>query len=352
MRSNPITMMPPIPWLEGLLDYFDAQLSPGSEERRAIGHGVGRQIIGLYVIEMILKYAVHQERLSYSRKHNLLELFGVLSASKRTAVELKYRQILLHGVAETWDVFETVNSFLEYLGNNPITQSRYFWDHDHFRGRSIIFTSADLRHLMHALFIALHDYPEGYEYEVRFDTKFTSLEQSFQEEDERIFNEPRPPDGPRKDKAITPVIFWLEGLLAYFFAVCPREADDSRHFGFQVGQRIIGLYLVEMILKYALDDIGRDFTRTHNLRALFNRLPPSKRRAAQNEFARLSQERFSLADGDKIDLERNLASLGNDPITDLRYFWESTRAPIPLSPGPLRPIIFALLTAFHGYPPQ
>ena len=342
--------MPPITWFEGLLDYFDTELSQGNEERQAIGHSVGRQIIGLYVIEVILKHAFEQEGQPYPKTRNLLELFKALSETKRAAAELKYRQILHDEVVETWDFAETVSEFLMYLGNDAMTESRYFWEREHSPGRSILFLPQKLRPLMYALFIALHDYPEGHEFEQHYETKYISLAESFRERDEREENEPRLRDGPRKNKNIKPIIFWLEGLLAYFLATSPREADDLRRLGFALGRRIIGLYLVEMILKYALDDADREFTRKHNLRALFDRLPWPTRRTAQNEYTRLLEKRSLLTTGIQIDLGRSLADLGNDPITEVRYFWEPTRTPIVLSPGPLVPVIYALLTAFHGYP--
>ena len=52
---------------------------------------------------------------------------------------------------------------------------------------------------------------------------------------------------------------------------------------------MIGLYLVEMILKYALDNAGRAFRRTHNLSALFNSLPPSSKRSSEREYARVKE---------------------------------------------------------------
>ena len=57
-------------------------------------------------------------------------------------------------------------------------------------------------------------------------------------------------------------ISWLEGLLAYFRLPFPHESEDPRSLGFQVGQRVIGLFLTEMLLKYALDDCRRGSVET------------------------------------------------------------------------------------------
>ena len=53
MASGPIKGKPPVVWLEGLLDYFNAPVPHGPKDRRRIGFGIGRQIIGLYLIEML-----------------------------------------------------------------------------------------------------------------------------------------------------------------------------------------------------------------------------------------------------------------------------------------------------------
>ena len=51
----------------------------------------------------------------------------------------------------------------------------------------------------------------------------------------------------------------------YFNAPFPHGPEDPRELGFEVGRQIIGLYLIELLLKYALDvaqtpyDNGRSF---------------------------------------------------------------------------------------------
>ena len=119
-----------------------------------------------------------------------------------------------------------------------------------------------------------------------------------------------------------------------------------------MGQRMVGLYLVEMILKYALDNSDRTFSRNHNLYGLFRRLPRPSKLSAEKEYANLmpkSPLRNARVQG---DLAQYLKGLGEDPITDLRYFWEGRRANISLSPRSRIPVVFALLTALHEYPPQ
>ena len=80
-----------------------------------------------------------------------------------------------------------------------------------------------------------------------------------------------------KDKK-KPIIYWLEGLIAYYESPFPHEAADPRRFGFEVGQRIIGLYLSEMLLKYALEEHNEKYSDTHSLYRLFKKLPQEKER--------------------------------------------------------------------------
>ena len=51
-----------------------------------------------------------------------------------------------------------------------------------------------------------------------------------------------------------PDIFWMEGLLTLMFDTpFPHDHDDPREASFTIGRQIVGLYLTEMLLKYALD---------------------------------------------------------------------------------------------------
>ena len=352
LLTKSTNLKPPITWFEGILDYFDARLGPGSEDRRLIGHGVGRHVIGLYLIEMILKYALDKTAHPYGQTHDLHQLYVGLPDAGQKAAEGKYLQALADEVAETWDVARSIYSFLEYLGEDPIGNTRYFWEREHSPGRSIVFQPMTLRRVIYALFIALHNYPEGYEYEARYQTKFISLEGSFKERDERHQREGRSQNNSRQDRKIKPVIYWLEGLIAYLLVPCPWEQNDIRALRFRMGQRMVGLYLVEMILKYALDNSDRKFSRSHNLYALFRRLPKPSKLLTEREYANLMPKSASRNARVQGKLAQYLKGLGKDPITDLRYFWEGRSANISLAPRSLIPVVFALLTALHNYPPR
>ena len=273
---------PPVVWLEGILDYFNAPFPHGRDDPRRIGFGIGTQIIGLYLAEMLLQYKLDELSIEYEHDHNLQVLFNSLPESCRHDAESKYKQLLTHGVEQAWDFQRTVDSFLGFLGDGPITDSRYFWERDHGPHRSILFLTPRLRDLIYALFIALHRYPEGTPLEKRYVTKFLSFEASLDKDE----NPHQTKFSGRADKRIKAHIFWLEGLLNYFIARCPHNQDDPRRLGFEIGRRITGLYLIEMILKYAIDDLGRSFgsfSSTHNLHSLFKKLPrPRLSRAQRN----------------------------------------------------------------------
>ena len=121
------TKKPRIEWIEGLLTFYEAKFPLDAKDPRKLGFSVGRQIIGLYVIEMLLKYALDNAGVSHGQHHNLQQLFRNLSRQRRRAVERKYKEILNSEVQRTWDVAKTAESFLKYLGENAITDTRYFW---------------------------------------------------------------------------------------------------------------------------------------------------------------------------------------------------------------------------------
>ena len=160
---------PDIHWLEGVLDYFNTQCPHEEDDPRTIGFTVGRQVIGLYLVEMLLKYALDDLGVEHPTSHNLLDLFRKLPRPRRRAVERKYQQILRNRAQEAWDFQKSVDEFLQFLGNNPITDSRYFWERS---DPGLLFMPNRLADVVHALFIELHNYPESAPPANRFDTKF------------------------------------------------------------------------------------------------------------------------------------------------------------------------------------
>ena len=338
---------PPVVWLEGVLDYFNAPFPHDRDDLRRIGYGVGRQIIGLYLSEMLLKYALDDRSITYVRNHDLHELFNRLPQETRSAVEDKYSQILRSYAGTAWDVAESVDSLLAYLGPDPFNDSRYFWEADRPEDSPLLFMGETVRTLVYALFVVLHGYPEGGQPGHQQDTEFMSLRDSLQERQEP------PPDHTmdREGKRITASIWWLSGLVEYFQVPFPHEPDDPRALGFQVGQRIVGLVLIEMALKYALDDLGASYRGTHNLFSLFRKLPRPRRRGVERKYLKLLHASVEWT----LDYARSVESLlqhaGRNPVTATRYFWERNEEDhIPLSAWPLRPVVLALLVELHGYP--
>ena len=56
-----------------------------------------------------------------------------LSRQRRRAVKRKYAAILNSGTEWAWDVAESADSLLQYLGKDAITATRYFWEPDRTR---------------------------------------------------------------------------------------------------------------------------------------------------------------------------------------------------------------------------
>ena len=171
---------PHIFWLEGLLDLFNAPFPHKKDDPRRLGFSVGQQILGLYIIEMLLKYASDDTGVKHGQHHNLHELFRNLPRQKRRAVERKYTEILNSNTQWTWDVAKSADSFLWYLGKNAITDTRYFWEQDrtHIADHASILIMPDkIRNLVYALFITLHNYPSK-PIRKRYNTTFESLADS------------------------------------------------------------------------------------------------------------------------------------------------------------------------------
>ena len=163
-------------YLDGLA--FFAGTECPKEEKRYIrmGWGIGRQMVSQYVVEMLLQIRLAKLGARQTETHNLVHLYRMLPEDDKNAVEKVYKQLLNAEVEWTWDVYETVASFLDFLGKNPIKKTRYPWQLQH---DGTLFSPESYRYLLYALFIALHEYPAAKgSLDKRFDTEFRSFTKS------------------------------------------------------------------------------------------------------------------------------------------------------------------------------
>ena len=178
-KSKPKPEIPPgfILIYEGLAEYYKAKC-PFEEEGdpRRMGWGIGRQIVAQYLVEILLKSALEHQGITRNT-HNLAYLFKKLPGVQRNAVERRYKEFLNSEVEWTWDVFETVWSFLNYLGKNPIKKTRYPWQSGD--ENETLFSPNIYLQLIYALFVELHGYPcDKGSFEKKIGTKFKSLADS------------------------------------------------------------------------------------------------------------------------------------------------------------------------------
>ena len=349
---------PHIFWLEGLLTKFNAPFPyDDADDPRRFGFSVGQQIVGLYLAEMLLKYALDHSGASHGQHHNLHELFRNLSRQRRRAVERKYIKILNSTMASALDVAETLDSILCYLGENAITDTRYFWEpsRSHISEQASILFAPDLINpMINALFIVLHNYPSK-PIKKRYDTTFQSLAESLKGSSDI---DPHPSQS-LVGKSMKPDVVWLEGVLDCFNASFPYDdADDPRRLGFVVGQQIVGLYLAEMLLKYALDHSGVSYDLHHNLHRLFIDLPELHRDAVERKYTEILNSTTASVWDVAATVDSLLRYLGQDAITDTRYFWEprrshiSEQASILFAPEMINPLVYALFIVLHNYPSE
>ena len=94
-------------------------------------------------------------------------------------------------------------------------------------------------------------------------------------------NSPRKPD-----------IYWIEGVLVFFERPFPHDESDPRRVGFEVGQKIIGLYLTELLLKYALDKREVKYRNVHDLRYLYRKLPAETKQRVRQKYQEILHNRW------------------------------------------------------------
>ena len=327
-----------------------------NNDPRKFGFLLGQQIIALYTIELIIKYEFEKLGLSQATHHNLRALFQRLPIERRSSVERKYSEILENRVDWTFDIARSVHSLLNYLGKEPITNTRYFWEpgRAHLVDHASILIMPDiLRHLLYSMLIALHDYPCS-SLPKRYNTTFVSLKRSLNRDKQQ--NHRR--QSKSRDESWKPNIVWMEGMLTLFEAKFPLESEDHRRIGFDVGRQIISLYLVEVILKCAFDDPRAIRHARHNLYKLFNSLSIEKIANCERTYRALlnsSKEwEWDIADS----VESLLKYLGKTAFTDTRYFWDPGRTHIAsfssilVMPNTIGNLLYALFISLHGYPSE
>ena len=145
-----------------------------------------------------------------------------------------------------------------------------------------------------------------------------------------------------------PYIGWLAGVVSLFRTPCPHEGIDPRSSGFTIGKHILGLYIIEILLKDALDDLGRSYDNNHHLHALFKRLTDEKCRAVEEEYRAALVHcnippKYLLAES----VDGFLELFGKNPITEARYFWENKN--VVFAPYDLSFVIYALGAALHDF---
>ena len=176
--NNKSADIPDIPLiLEGLMDLA---YTPSVHEQLQPGWNVGRQIVGLYLLELLLKKHLQDTNAGTGESHNLLGLYQKVGRVQRDKIERRYSELLRH-VEWTWDVCKTVPSFLEYLGTDPITDTRYFWSRKRSdrEDESILIMPDVIVLLIHAMMHVLHGYPNkkaNGPYQTRFVSLYDSMD--------------------------------------------------------------------------------------------------------------------------------------------------------------------------------
>ena len=356
--------------VSGLLDYSLVQYPRSNVDRRIFGWNLGRQLIAQYLVEILLKcaYAKHHDD-DFPHTHHLAYLFRKLPAAERRATEIQYRKLINSKVEWTWDIFKTAKSFLAFLGRNPITETRYYWDKRSssntlgVRGFQGLMAPEEHGLLTAALYIALHGYPSPPLIQ-RYVTRYRSIKRALKNEStSAAFPQgavSNVTDGKAKRGIDPRLIYNVEGVLDYFQEACLYKSTDLRLIGWSLGRQVVAQYLVEIILKCAhLKYVQYVLPHGHSLRDLFDGLPAPQRQKVEAKYREILHSQVKSTWDVFQTVESFLAFLGANPITESRYYWDKDSASNTLgvgyfqglvSPDSYRPLIYSLYIILHDYP--
>lgn len=350
------SILPNIGWIEGLFTLLRSSFPHEQNDPRVFGFQMGKQLLSLYAIELLIKYELEKLELKYGASHNLIALYEKLPLEKRNEAGQTYQLILKNQKEWTWDVAESIESLLQYLGKNAITDTRYFWEPGRSRlvdNASILMMPDILQVLVYSLVIALHKYPykqTGQKYNTIFMPLKPSLEQQM--------STSRSARRQSRNNIWKPNVVWMEGVLTLIDAAFPYGPEDSRRLGFAVGRQFLCLHVIEIILKSALDNRRLLRHTRHNLLLIFKKLPPNRRHECECIYRSVLESNTEWTWDIAESVESFLKYLGKTAITDTRYFWDPNRthvsedASILFMPEEIRNLLYALFMALHQYPSQ
>ena len=118
-RQNEIKK-PDKDWLIGLRHYFKRQFPGGQDDPRRLGFAIGSQIVGLYLAEMLLKYALDARSIRYPDDHNLEGLFRQLPVADQAKLRTCHERILHSQPGHAWDFERSIDSLLGYFTAEPV----------------------------------------------------------------------------------------------------------------------------------------------------------------------------------------------------------------------------------------
>ncbi len=129
------------------------------------GFYMAKIIVGLYTIEIMLKYA-HQEidkrgekEIRSRRGHDIVKLFRDLPKQERRNIEIKYEEraeeILREGRAKE---VMSLRSLIRLLKGHPITDMRYFWERP--KGERLLQYHGDMEAFSYGIAIGACGYPD------------------------------------------------------------------------------------------------------------------------------------------------------------------------------------------------
>lgn len=356
--------------VSGLMDYSLVRYPKPNVDRRIFGWNLGRQLIAQYLAEILLKcaYAKHRDD-NFPHTHHLAHLFQNLPAAERQATEVQYKKLLNAKAEWTWDIFKTVKSFLAFLGRNPFTETRYYWDKRSLsntlgvRGFQGLMAPEEHGLLVASLYIALHGYP-SLPLNQRYVTKYRSIRRALKNKStSSAFPQgalSNLTDGKAKRGIDPRLIYNVEGVLDYFQETSPYKSTDHRSIGWSLGRQVVAQYLVEIILKCAhLKYVQDVLPHGHSLRDLFYALPATQRQKVEDKYKEILHSAVKSTWDVFQTVESFLAFLGTNPITESRYYWDKDSVSNTLgvcyfqglvSPDSYRPLIYSLYIILHGYP--
>ena len=285
-----------------------------SSSQHQIGHDIGKYIVGLYMMESIIKSELDKHQATYTKKsRNFIKLWRMVPFRKRRAVEERYSEILYFKKEHTFNICSSIDRYFKWLRDDPFNSARFYKEQD----QPLLFAVDINRFIIESMFAVFVDgYPMP-NLSRRYNTRIVSYKAAIGHDKAKNQTKSRIDDGDPHQE-------WDILTTMRLMAATPFDDDKSARYknceiGYAVCQCIVFFHIIETSIKLALRASNIRYNESHNLEYLVGLLPVVKQLRSEEAYRIILENRVEWTWDVYERIDTLFRHLGDNPIADARY---------------------------------